>query len=292
MATRPKRPKSLEEAQERIRNALYQLSISPRIGLEQAFDSVVAYCVLKDKNFPKEIVRLMRKKRNDERRELSRCVHQRYRHTGRISLVCNLIRHSPIFLRDKWINDLILERKKIVCCDDSRERRSEALRDLKAIAEALVSERLPTGTLHNGKEWKRLSAKRPRRTIYTAGELLSRYGKLLEICTCLLAGKQLTRKEWRRGGRSSTNPENLATYAKVFSVPEDWIKTAWAKGTKARSWALHRLAHKYRCTPDGMRRRLEDAKAVWKSDLKIIMRVHDAHISLRKDRDCPFPDAP
>lgn len=291
MATRPKRPKSLEEAQERIRNALYQLSISPRIGLEQAFDSVVAYCVLKDKNFPKEIVRLMRKKRNDERREFSRRVHQRYRHTGRISLVCNLIQHSPIFLRDKWINDLILERRKIVCCDENQERRSEALGDLKAIAEALVSERLPTGTLHYGKKWKPLSAKRPRQTIDTAVELQGRYLKLLEICTCLIEGKSLTREQWALGGRFSPDPENLARYAELFGVPEDWIKTAWAKGTKARPWAIQKLVSIYGGTPAGMRSRLEKAEALRKDRLEVINRSNEAHLWLMEDRDRPSPDA-
>jgi len=280
------KPKGIEEVQKRIRTALYQLKVIPLFTGEVFFYHNVAFRLPPNPATPKEVVRFWQPDLDRKRRKLSQRVHRFYRRSGRISLVCNLLRRSPIFLRDKWINDVILELRRTVCFHPNRTRREEALRSLKELSEATYSENLPSGQPHRKKKWQRLSARRPRRTLWKDTVLLGRYGQYLEIGICLLAGKELTRLHRIRDGKSPTDPETLQDYASMFGVPLDWIRTAWGtRHTKASEWALGRMAADDKCTPDGIRRRLEDAKAHQRAEFPITKRVSEAQEWLRKDRE-------
>lgn len=290
--SRPKKPKSIEEAQKRIRDARYQLRFNMQSAMEARFDHRVAYRAVLPPAVPKEMVRSTQKEIDGLRRELSQRTHEQHRDTGQISLVCDLLSHSPIFLREKWVNDLILKRRRIVTCDADRTRRRAALDDLKAIARALLSEDLTWSGLGGKRKCLALSADRPRRTIFTAVGLQGRYGQYLEIGTCLLGGKELTREEWSLGGRLSTDPETLPKYAKMFGVPEDWIKTAWAKKpVRARDWALGQLVAEVGGTRNGVRKRLGDAEKLRRAELEAHRRATDAQQRLEGDRDSQPPDS-
>ena len=274
---RLKKPKSIEEAQERIRVARLYLRASPRmIGLQE-FDLRVAYRVPENVAWSKDLIRRQQKTLDQERKSLSRVERRRFRRHGQISLVCDLLRRSPVFLREKWINDLILERKKTVSWSEKRARREEALEDLKAISKAILCESFPLGERSSREEWKRLSAKLPRRTTPTDMELTSRYSNYLEIGTCLLEGKHLTRKQWAPAGRPLTRSEELPKYAKMFGVPESWIKSAWEmRNARARDWALRRLATHDGSTVQSVRGRLGRAQKALKDERETDIREFEA----------------
>jgi hypothetical protein len=292
MGKRRTKPKSIEEAQERIRKALYQLNFGPRILPDGSFYPSVSFRDWSRWGASKEVVRAVQRDLDRKQRRLSQRVHRFYRRSGRISLVCNLLRRSPIFFRDKWVIDVIRELQIAVRTHPNRARREEALRGLKELSETICSENLPPHLPHRKTKWRRLAAKRPPRTSLTVLALLGRYGQYLEIGICLLAGKELTRRDWARDGRFPTDPETLRTYARLFGVPEGWIKTAWGpKRVRAREWALGQLGADHNCTQDGIRRRLADAEALRKAELLIVTRVLLAQRRLRKECERPGTEA-
>lgn len=260
MARRPKKPRSLEEVTERIKKARASLGGSYWLGAQFAFDQIVAHRA-PGFGLPAGTAREIHERRQRHRRRLSRRVRRWYRRTGQVSLVCSLIRHSPIFLRDKWINDLILDLKKTACCDGSLARREEALRDLCCVSEAIRSENLPTRRGGERRPWRYVSARRPSWAHTAALELLKDYNGYLEIGTCILATPLLCAAEWARGERLRGDPRTQEHYAEKLGVPAEWIGLAWdTKGLTPHEWARLRLADECSSTPDGIRRRLADAR--------------------------------
>ena len=140
---------------------------------------------------------------------------------------------------------------------------------LKDLSRAILTEPLPDGETFRGKPWRPLSAAKPRPELTRAVDLIGRYQRYLEIGTCLLAGKALTRKEWSKAGKKSTDPKNVVSYTEMFVVPEDWIKSAWGRSNMtARKWALQQLATERKSKVNGVKRSLENATKLLNKELE------------------------
>jgi hypothetical protein len=272
-------PTTVEEAKARIYDALFQMRF-PRGQVDLTrFEHDVALRHPKGARLPEDLDRSIQEEMDRRREKLTLRVERRYRRTRSIALVCALIRRSPVFLRDQWVNEVILERRKTILCQRDRKAREKALEELEQISLALVSESIPSWSRRNAGKSRRLSARRP--STYSLGQpldVISRYTEYVEMGSCLKAIKQLLDFKGRK-------PEAVASdLASEFGLDAALILECWKGRTSASGWALSRLAQNVETTPEGARRQLAEAKRRVGQEVTVAKRVQVARDGLREDR--------
>jgi hypothetical protein len=280
-----KYPNTHEEAKKRIRIDLAQIHHSSRhVSNEGAFDREVAYRVSVPAGAPPEMIRHLEAIQacyDEPREKLSARVARFYRRSGQISLVCDLLRQSPVFLRDQWVTDLLLERKRTALLDPDIHARRSALRDLQHLSAAIVSERLPSGQWQRTRKWRRLRADRPWKDIFRACGLINRYNCYVELATCLKQVRALSADDRLSG---TATEESLSRYAEELQVPPNWLTQCWKGSTRPGVWALKRLAEDERSSAPAIRGRLEEAHRMSKQKLEATRRSAEATERLSPDR--------
>jgi hypothetical protein len=272
-------PTTIEEAKARIYNALFQMRF-PRWQVDLTrFEHDVALRHPEGARLPEDLDRSIQEEMDRRREKLTLRVERRYRRTRSIALVCALIRRSPVFLRDQWVNEVILERRKTILCQRDRKAREDALEELEQISLALVSESIPSWSRRNAGKSRRLSARRP--SAYSLGQpldVIARYAGYVELGSCLKAIKQLLDFKERK-------PEGVASdLASEFGLDVALILECWKGRTSASGWARWRLAQNLGTTPEGARRQLAGAKRRVSQEVTVAKRVRAAGEGLREDR--------
>jgi hypothetical protein len=249
-------PTSLDEVRTRVRKAKFQIGVVLHTDVNRDFDYTVAYRVPTRPPYPMEIFADQQRELDGKREALSRRVQRHFQRTGNVSLVCDLLRKSPVFLREEWVNDLFLEHRKTILRNPDLKARSLALRELKALAAALTEERPAAGG--SGVRRRALAkTDSSARSGHLAG-LQKQYEEFLEIGSCLKAVRGLLPPA-RPGGESTAQVQERLSAD--LQLADDWLTSLWHPRRTAGNWALDRVAEFNGMTPAGVRRRLEDAKA-------------------------------
>ena len=278
-------PKTFEEAKKRIKTSLFQSQFDTTSWDYDAFERRVAYRQPAPRGAARNpFLKKLQGELDRERRKLSMRVARIYRRTKRLSVVCDLLRHSPVFLTDRWVNDLLMERKRTVMLDPDVKSRYRALKDLKELTMAIVSERLPSGQWRRKKKWQPLRADRPRGSILQTVTPLRCYAGYMDIAMCLRAVRDLTSGERAREHPRKPDREAITVYADRLVVPREWLQTFWSGRARSDRWAHARMAELTNGTPGGVRRRLEDARRRHREELVAMKPFQDAEERLRADR--------
>lgn len=289
-ALRPKKPRSMDELVSRVRKAHYH-EVASR-SREHRIDDLRAHLAYEStvgRGHPSESeaeAELLRR-----RRKLSDRVQRFYRRSGRITLVADLIRRSPVFLSETWVVDLLVDLRARAQASPTETERQDALTDLEVLAQAIVEERIPSGQYRRSRKYRHLQTKRRWDPAATdALQLVAGYNRYLEIAICLSSFREIIAAELTDATDRGRVPVDdaltrlEAKYAEEMTIPAEWIQQLRRRNEKPHLWAKRRVAEIAGTTVSHLPHVLKHASGAMDTARQEWELLWDVGERLRKDR--------